>query len=157
MKRKEKNEWFRNEFSSIHNKIKNQDKLSYEDFLRIRNYKLQNSSSESVEKVELVTRDAFQLAEEGEIKSAMKKLDELDGVAIPVASAILAMRYPDTFAIIDRRVIEELDKEEGFKDYVKNVNIYEEYLKILKSKAKELGLSLRECEMRLFEQNQKKK
>lgn len=110
MKRKEKNKWLRNEFILIHNKIKNQDKLSYEYFLRIRNYKLQNSSTESVEKIELITREAFQLAEKGEVKSAINKLDELEGVAIPVASAILAMKYPDKFAIIDRRVIEELGK-----------------------------------------------
>ena len=157
MKRKEKNEWFKSEFSSIHNKIKNQDKLSYEDFLRIRNYKLQNSSTETIEKIELITREAFQLAEKWDVKNAIKKLDELEGVAIPVASAILAMKYPDKFAIIDRRVIEELNKREKFKDYIKDANIYEEYLKILKSKAEELGLSLRECEMKLFEQNQKKK
>ena len=157
MKRKGKNEWFRKEFSSIHYKIKNQDKLSYEDFLRIRNYKLQNSSTESVEQIELITKEAFKLAENGDIKSAIKKLDELEGVAIPVASAILAMKYPDQLAIIDRRVIEELEQGEKFKDYIKNIDVYLEYLKILKSKAKELGLSLRECEMGLFEQNQKKK
>ena len=156
MKREEKNSWFRKEFTSISDKISKQNSLSYEDFLRIRNYKLQNSSSETSEDIHKTASHAFQLAEQGKIKEAVAKLVELEGVAIPIASTILAMKYPNKFAIIDRRVISELGKNEWEKDYLKNIEVYIQYLEVLKGEAKKRRISLRECEMALFEQNQRK-
>lgn len=146
-------------YPSQQNTIKHHKKghLSYEDFLRIRNYKLQNSSTETIERIKRISQEAFRLAEKDNIKEAIEKLKELEGVRIPIASTILAMKYPDKFAIIDRRVITELGKEEWLEDYTDNVDIYEKYLELLKSKSKKLKLDLRECEIRLFEQNQRKK
>jgi len=151
MKRKEKLKWYKEEFEKIHDKINPKDYLSHYEFLRIRNFKLQNSSPENENHVEEVTKEAFKLAEKDDIQSSIKLLLQLEGVAIPIASTILAMKYPDKFAIIDKRVITALGKKEWLKNYLKDTQIYEEYLLLLRKRAEEGGLSLRDLERSLFE------
>ncbi len=68
MKRKDKLRWYRKEFESISDKISNSDNLSYLDFLRIRNFKLQNSTTECAEHIHEITKKAFLLAKEDKIK-----------------------------------------------------------------------------------------
>jgi hypothetical protein len=151
MSREEKLVWYKEQFEDIHKSIKNKDKISYLDFLRIRNFKLQNSSPEKEEESNKITEKAFTLAKDDKIKEAIKELTELNGVAIPIASTILAMKFPETYAIIDRNVIRALNKEEWLKDYLKNEQTYEKYLKLMRSNAKSKGMKLREYERKLFE------
>lgn len=47
MNREEKLNWYKNEFENIHKSVKDKKKLSYFDFLRIKNFKLQNPSTEN--------------------------------------------------------------------------------------------------------------
>jgi adenine-specific DNA glycosylase len=152
MNRKEKLEWYKKEFEKINNEIKNKDSLSSSDFLRIRNFKLQNLSVEKEESIKNGTKKAFNLAKQNKIKEAIEELSKLNGVAIPIASSILAMKFPEKYAIIDRRVIKSLGKEEWLKDYLKNPQTYESYLIFLRNKAKEEHKSLRDVERNLFEE-----
>jgi len=151
MKRKEKLNWYKDEFEHIHESVKDKNKLSYFDFLRIRNFKLQNSSTENEEHIKRITEESFILAKDDKIIEAINKLLELNGVAIPIASTILAMKFPETYAIIDRRVIIALDKEEWIKDYLKNPQTYEKYLLLMRDNAKSKGMKLRDYERMLFE------
>jgi len=151
MNRNEKLLWYKNEFERIHETIKDSSCLSYLDFLRIRNFKLQNSSAENEESVQKVTKEAFHLAEEDKIKEAISKLLELHGVAIPIASTILATKYPDRYAIIDVRVLKALGKDDWLKDYLSNVSTYEKYLVEIRKQAKEKNMLLRDFERSLFE------
>ena len=151
MNREEKLNWYKNEFESIHESVKDKKELSYFDFLRIRNFKLQNSSTENEEHIKRITEESFRLAEDDKIIEAINKLLELNGVAIPIASTILAMKFPETYAIIDRRVIIALGKEEWIKDYLRNPQTYEKYLILMRNKAKSKGMKLREYERMLFE------
>lgn len=153
MNTKEKLIWYSNEFNLIKDIISNKSSLSYEDFLRIRNFKLQNSSRASEQQIKDITEEAFVFAEKDLVKEAINKLCEIHGVAIPIASTILAMRFPSKFAIIDRRVISELNKEEWLHDYLNSSEIYEKYLKLIREKAKKKNKSLREYEKELFELN----
>lgn len=157
MKRQDKLIWYKKEFESICDKISSTDCLSHYDFLRIRNFKLQNSSPEEEKNIVEHSKKAFSLANQDKIQEAVKTLLELDGVAIPIASAILAMKYPDKFAIIDKRVIKALEKQEWLKTYLKNPKTYEEYLLLLRKLAQERGLKLRELERSLFEGLSRKK
>jgi len=82
-------------------------------------------------------------------------------VRIPVASAILAMRFPEEYAIIDKNVIKALDNIEALKwlkndEYVKNPDIYCKYLKSVRESAEKKGCTLRECELELFEKGKGK-
>jgi thermostable 8-oxoguanine DNA glycosylase len=151
MKRKEKLKWFKEEFEKIHDNINPKDSLFHYEFLRIRNFKLQNSSQENENHVEEITKEAFKLAEKDDIQGSIKLLLQLEGVAIPIASTILAMKYPDKFAIIDKRVITALGKKEWLKSYLQDPRTYEEYLLLLRKLAKERGVSLRDLERSLFE------
>ncbi|MEN9626310.1 MAG: hypothetical protein RL557_638 [archaeon] len=152
MNRKEKLIWYKNEFDKISNEIKDKKHLTHNDFLRIRNFKLRNLTIEKEEHVNKITSDAFTLAEKDKIKEAITKLLELDGVAIPIASTILAMRFPDKYAIIDTRVIRCLRKEEWLKNYTKNPQIYEDYILLLR-RNKPSHMTLRDYERNLFEGN----
>jgi len=151
MNRKEILNWYKEEFEKINKHISNKESLDYFDFLRIRNFKLQNSSRENEEQIREVTKEAFKFAKEDEIEKAISKLLELHGVAIPIASTILAMKYPDKYCIIDRIVLTNLGKEEWIKEYLSNPKIYKEYLVLMRSKAKENKMRLRDFERSLFE------
>ncbi len=151
MNRKEKQKWYKKEFEEINQVIKNKNSLSYLDFLRIRNFKLQNSSVEDKEHIKEVTQEAFKLATGDKIEEAIEKLLELNGVAVPIASTILAMKFPNKFAIIDRIVLTNLGKNDWLKRYTTDPKIYLEYLSLIRKKAKEKGLDLRDYERRLFE------
>jgi len=151
MKRQEKLNWYKKEFESINQDIETKKSLSYFDFLRIRNFKLQNSSVEEESHIEKITKDAFVLAEKDEIEGAINRLLELDGVGVPIASAILAMKYPDRFAIIDRKVIHALNKDDWLKGYINNPGIYKEYLLLMRKNAEKQGMSLRDYERGLWE------
>ena len=151
MKRPEKLAWYGNEFNKIHCNVKNKECLSHYDFLMIRNFKLQNLTTEDGTNIEKISKEAFKLAKEDKIKESIRRLLELNGVAIPIASTILAMKYPERFAIIDKRVIKALRKNEWLKDYLKSPEIYEKYLLVMRNLAKEKGISLRKLERGLFE------
>ncbi len=150
MNRDEKLKWYRKEFEKINKTIQNKNELFYPDFLRIRNFKLQNSTIEDEKNIKKITYKAFKLAEKDKIQEAVKELLKLNGVAIPIASTILAMKFPEKYAIIDKRVIKQLKKDEWMKDYLKNPKTYEEYI-LLMRKTKPFNLSLRDYERSLFE------
>ena len=153
MNREEKINWYKNEFEEIRENIKNKNELSYYDFLRIRNFKLQNSSTAKEEKIKLITRKAFDLAKQDKIIPAIQKLIELEGIAIPIASTILAMKFPEKYAIIDRKVISALKKDEWLKEYTQKPEIYEKYLILIREHAKKRKMKLRDYERMLFEGN----
>nr|MBA4405296.1 hypothetical protein [Nanoarchaeum sp.] len=154
MKRAEKLKWYAKEFENIHEDIKSKEHLSYHDFLRIRNFKLQNSTIENEDNIKIITSRAFKLAKEDNIKESIQLLQEkLDGVGIPIASTILAMKFPNKYAIIDRRVIESLGKKEWLTDYLINPDTYEKYLSLIREKAGKEGKRLRNCERELFERS----
>lgn len=151
MDSKEKLEWYKNEFEKISFDINDSDSLSYYEFLRIRNYKLQIISTANETDIRKYTGEAFKKAKKDEIVAAVVLLTKnLDGVGIPMASAILAMKYPERFAIIDRRVLQALKEEMWLKNYRKDPEIYKNYLLKVREEAKKSGMKLREYELYLF-------
>jgi len=148
-----KDDWYREEFFKASESIQNKKQLSLCDFHRIRNFKIQASSRENEEEIIKVTNKAFQLAHEDndKTKEAIDELCKLHGVGIPIASTILAMKYPDRYAIIDKNVIKGLDKENEWKAYQTDSSVYEEYVKIMREKLNnENPKTLRELELELF-------
>jgi hypothetical protein len=115
---------------------------------------LQNSTREDEQTIERITSEVFNLAESDEIKGAVEKLLELHGVAIPIASTILAMRFPDRYAIIDERVLRQLGKTDWLGDYLTNPETYEKYVRYMRETKPE-GVSLRDYERSLFERDRK--
>jgi hypothetical protein len=111
MKKQDKYKWYEKEFNSISQELKNKKSLSYLDFLRIRNFKLNNSSPETEDTIKEVTKKSFELADSDKIEEAISLLiNNLDGVRVPIASAILAMKFPANYCIIDKRVLKQLGR-----------------------------------------------
>jgi hypothetical protein len=152
MNRKEIFEWYEKEFNKINKQLVSKNHLSYSDFLKIRNFKLQNSSRETEERVISLTKEAFILAGKDKIEEAISKLLELHGVAIPIASTILAMKFPKKYCIIDRVVLTNLGKTEWLKNYLSDVEIYKKYLILMRESAIEQNMKLRDFEKKLFEE-----
>ena len=150
MSREERLEWYIKEFEKISNDISESSSLSYYDFLRIRNYKLQNISIANEKDIRKITRKAFELAKNDKIVDAVEQLIKLNGVGIPVASAILTMKYPEQFAIIDRRVLQALGEGKWIKNYQKDPKIYNDYLIRVRQEAKRKRMKLRKYELYLF-------
>jgi hypothetical protein len=71
--------WYTKEFNTIREHIKYSESLTHYDFLRIRNYKLQNLSPEQEETIKEITHAAFMDAEKGLVREAITKLTSLEG------------------------------------------------------------------------------
>jgi thermostable 8-oxoguanine DNA glycosylase len=153
-------DYARKEFDDINNQIKNKKELTHYDFLRIRNFKLQNFSAASEEEIKEKTKKAFELAEKNKIKEAIEELCKLHGIAIPIASTILSMKFPEKYAIIDRLLIEELGEKDWLNPaysprYKTDPKIYVEYINLMRKKAKEYGVKLRDFERGIWEKKTK--
>jgi hypothetical protein len=166
----EKIKWYEENFENIRDSIEGKSELSLESFLKIRNFKLNNISMATEEDVKNITKKAFEKAKNDNIEEAINILRKIHGVETAVASTILAMRFPDDFAIIDRRVIEELNFEgeqilnniteqekKNFENYYKiSSKIYEKYLYIIRDRCKKQGKELRLIEFELFKKNKER-
>jgi thermostable 8-oxoguanine DNA glycosylase len=152
--------WAKEEFEHLSARLDGSTEVNPDLFYRIRNWKISTQSKSSESEIREKTRIAFEYAEEDEPANAVSVLSELDGVRIPMASSILAMRYPDKFAVIDKWVIEGLGRKEWLETYKTEPMTYVSYLGVMRSRAKEVGRSLRDYERTLFElslKNGKKK
>jgi len=156
MIREKRLEWDKEEFEELHNLIKLNDSLSHYEFLRIRNFKLELSSRANEKDIQKITKSAFESVEKDNIIEAIKKLKELDGVGIAIASTILAIKDPDKYCIIDRKVLTNLGKKEWLKSYLSNPKIYKEYLALMVDNAKKEGKKLRDYERELYEKKTNK-
>ena len=97
--------------------------------------------------VEKVTKEAFKETDE---RKKMEELCKLKGVGIPMASAILTIVFPNKYAVIDIRCIEMLNKLNlTIKKHI-TLNVWLEYLIIIRNLAKDNGLTPREIDKILF-------
>lgn len=141
-------------FEVISPRVKKNGYLSFNDFYQICMWKsarpkkryLNNKKS-----VEGITKKALLETKEGE---RIKILCELDGVGIATASAILTIIYPEKYAVIDVRDLEELNK------IIKNkigktisINTWINYLGEMRKLAKENNATPREIDKALFAMN----
>ncbi len=97
--------------------------------------------------IEKVTKDVFLEKDE---RKKMEKLCNLKGVGIPMASAILTIVFPNKYAVIDIRCIDMLNKLNlTIKKYI-SLNVWLEYLKIIRNLAKSNKLTPRDIDKILF-------
>lgn len=101
-------------------------------------------------------RDALHLAMITETeRAAIATLIALDGVGVPVASAVLTMVDENRYTIVDRRALESLGQPPR-PQYA--VNFYLDYLDVCRELSRKHGVSLRTLDRALWqwsaEQNQ---
>ena len=135
-------------FKEIGPKAKKRGYLTKKEFLAICLWKTSRPKKRYLENKELqiikITTSAFS---ENNEESKIKKLCELRGVAIPVASAILTVVDPKVYGIIDIRCMQEL----GMKHSYPSIKDWIEYIGILRQLKKQFNLgAVRDIEMALF-------
>lgn len=150
--------------------------LLKKEFVSVGNWKTERQKgryeNNSDEKVENLTRRALDASENEKIKI----LDKLEGVGVPVASAILTVVYPKKYCIIDYRTwrallwLRKLAKNRSFsfssyKEYSDLLDLYDRYgtassyfgfLGTLKDIGEKWNMTARQVEMALWKFDQMK-
>jgi hypothetical protein len=101
-------------FPDLRKRLAKGEGLGKRDVLLIQKWKLgriKGSNAETVSEGHLkAINEAIVEAKKPESAlTALKALDEVPGIGLATATAILTVCYPDTFTIIDERVLESLD------------------------------------------------
>jgi hypothetical protein len=87
-----------------------------------------------------------------EIELRLNILSALRGVDIPVASAVLALVFPEEYAVIDFRVWKQLFDEDRWAFSVPN---YKKYMVKIRALADELGWPVQEVDHAIWEYDKK--
>lgn len=137
-------------FNFIGPKIKKRGFINFQEFFKIcmwKSVRQKNNYRKNEQTIKKITKNAFKESDE---RKKMEKLCELKGVGIPMASAMLTVVFPDKYAVIDIRCIEMLNKlNQNIKKHI-SLNVWLEYLKIIRSLAADNNLTPREIDKILF-------
>lgn len=87
-------------YKQVVNMFKDKEFLGFENTLCVLNFKANVKINDAEKNIKVYTKEAFDNKKELEEKIA--SLMKIKGVGFPVASAILAFRFPDEYAIIDK-------------------------------------------------------
>lgn len=168
-------EWREDEdpyFSSISEAIQARGSISIDELRKISQGKLQGSRNDrNIDRndpanVEIQTKAAFNAATDEE---AVNILTQLSGVGVPLASTVLTVAYPDSYAIIDYRAFRGLaaakpeiadprsegysvyaDFLEHFRNYLTSAEAYGYYMDHIRKIAEDEEISAREVDMALW-------
>jgi hypothetical protein len=86
-------------------------------------------------------------------ESRMRRLDEVEGIAVPIASAILTVCYPDRFTVLDYRAWDALREVGRVRRATVPTDVdsyFREYLPACTQLSHELGMSLRDLDRALW-------
>jgi len=144
--------------------IRNPFYLDFNDFDRILRWKLRQRygrqeslrSKNTDEIIKKITSLALNISHEDkdyELELRFKLLIALRGVEVPVASAILALCFPEQYAVIDFRGWRQVF---GVDRRYFTLNDYKRYLKEVKRLAAELGWSPQEVDLAIWEYDRQK-
>jgi hypothetical protein len=115
------------------------------------NYVRNHNSLNPLNTIEMITKEAFASNDE---KFKISKLDEIRGVSIPTASAILMFSNPQKYGVIDIRNWKSLFHHEYVKTNPSGINFsseeWEIYIGILDELSKSLNVSARDIDKALF-------
>lgn len=128
--------------------------FTFEEFYKICMWKTRRQKNrylKNTNRIEDITRNSF--GEKDEQKK-MEKLCELDGVSVPVASAILTIYDPASYGIIDIRCIEMLNILGYQIPKIPSVKTWLKFISVIREIAKSNAITPREVDMALFAMHQ---
>ena len=111
MNRKERLRWYKKEFEDISEVIHNKEELSYSDFLRIRNFKLQNSTIEDEKNIKEVTHKAFKLAERDKINTELQKVIDKQSDPWGIKVSLVEVKHIDLPLEMKRAMAKQAEAE----------------------------------------------
>jgi hypothetical protein len=88
--------------------------------------------------------------QQGEEIKALKILDEVHGINLSTATAILTICYPNKFTIFDFRALETLDLKPDKTENWTADNYFKEYLPCVRKRSKRWRCSLRNADRALW-------
>jgi thermostable 8-oxoguanine DNA glycosylase len=143
-------------FQTVGPSIKKKRFLTFKDFYQICMWKSARPKTKYITNKKRIKEISKRALKEGDENKRIKILCELNGVGIPTASAILAITYPEKYAVIDIRCLETLDNLLNIK-INKNisVNTWIKYTQIMRTLAQENNITPRELDMALFAMHRK--
>ena len=147
-------------FGEVHQRFKERKTLSQEDFFAIVVWKsnraktrVRNGVKKLGKSIEIVIHEIDGVVDFEKVK----QLTSIDGIGIPIASAILAVCYPDNFTVVDYRAKASLRNIDSSKassisgDPSQNIQAYLDYNQICKAlAAQQDDLSLRDFDRALW-------
>lgn len=133
--------------------------LTMDDFDEILHWKLRQQygrqrhlrQHNTDEVVRTVTEAALTIThrdKDYELELRVGILCALRGVGVPVASAILALVYPEEYAVIDYRAWRQVFSE---KRTTFSIGDYKRYMKAIRPLARELGWPVQEVDLAIWE------
>ena len=133
-------------------------KKEFEDILHWKlrgqyNRQIKNINKNTEENIIIVTKAAFAVrcADQYDLlELRVKILSVLWGVAVPVASAILALVYPDEYGVIDFRVWRQCFNGSGTQQSF-TIKQYKMYIDKIRSWASELHMPVQEIDLAIWE------
>ncbi len=124
--------------------------LTFDEFYKIAMWKSARQKQRYLknrEHIEQISREAFSEHEEGR---KMDLLCQLEGVSVPTASALLTIVYPERYAVIDVRCLEQLRNMGHPIGNYPSLKTWVTYLDIIRDWAKDNGVTPREMDMAFF-------
>jgi hypothetical protein len=101
-------------FTDLRRRLAKGEGLGKRDVLLILKWKLgrikdSNYKTVSDENLKKINKAIVEAAKPEKALAALKALEEVPGIGLATATAVLTVCYPDAFTIIDERVLESLD------------------------------------------------
>ena|SRR3989344_8705441 len=144
-------------FNEVSNNFENNHFLTDEEFFAIVIWKSNRSKTKVLNGIKSAGQSIREITTniyyEDNKERKVEILTKIDGIGIPVASAILSVCYPNDFIISDYRALSTLNKLLGKETLVNlsnSVPRYLEYLDLCKKVADEKGLNLRDLDVCLW-------
>jgi len=119
-----------------------------------RQRRLREGNTDSL--IQGITRLALNIEHEDsdyELELRIGVLCALRGVAVPVASAVLALTSPDDYAVIDFRAWRQIFPD---KPLILNVTGYKKYLNAIRPLARELNWPVQEVDLAIWEYDRRR-
>jgi endonuclease III len=94
--------------NGLSEELKDKTSFTLADFVKVWNVKAMLELETDETKIKRVTSESF---EADSLEDKLKTLSELDGIGPPMASAILSIKYPERYSIIDKNCLTRLNRE----------------------------------------------
>jgi len=148
-------------FQDVHEKFERGEPVSEFDFYCIIYWK-RNASKTNIKKgLDKLRTKPWQLLRQVEAaggpKQKLKVLRKVSGIGIAIASAILAVCYPDEYTVVDSYVLKMLKERGHLSDDSMTESRYLEYNQKCKTWSRKLGISLRRMDRLLWTKAWKKR
>ncbi|MDD4110583.1 MAG: hypothetical protein PHS54_03410 [Clostridia bacterium] len=144
-------------FDEVSKNFYNRHFLTKEEFFVIIIWKSNRSKTKVLDGIKSTNKTIKQISEQifntKDRKNKIEILQKIDGIGLPIASAILTVCFPNEFTITDyraTRTLKTIKKGKNIKNPSSSIDNYLNYVDICIDEAKSKNISLRELDRFLW-------